>query len=49
MEAYNYGKPYGVGYYHKRNKDLVKYEDRVVELFVKTEKSPTEQNRLRIL
>ena len=24
MEAYNYGKPYNVGYYHKRNKDLVK-------------------------
>ena len=30
MEAYNYGKPYGVGYFHKRNKDLVKYSDRVV-------------------
>jgi hypothetical protein len=34
MEAYNYGKPYGVGYYHKRNKDLVKYSDKVVA-FVK--------------
>ena len=22
MEAYNYGKPYGVGYFHKRNKDF---------------------------
>ena len=30
MEAYNYGKPYNVGYYHKRNKDLVKYSDKVV-------------------
>ena len=30
MEAYNYGKPYGVGYYHKRNKDMVKYSDKVV-------------------
>ena len=30
MEAYNYGKPYGVGYFHKRNKDMVKYSDRVV-------------------
>ena len=34
MEAYNYGKPYAVGYYHKRNKDLVKYSDKVVA-FVK--------------
>jgi len=34
MEAYNYGKPYNVGYYHKRNKDLVKYSDKVVA-FVK--------------
>ena len=34
MEAYNYGKPYGVGYYHKRNKDMVKYSDKVVA-FVK--------------
>jgi len=30
MEAYNYGKEYNVGYYHKRNKDLVKYSDKVV-------------------
>ena len=30
LEAYNYGKPYNVGYYHKRNKDLVKYSDKVV-------------------
>lgn len=30
LEAYNYGKPYGVGYYHKRNKDLVNYSDKVV-------------------
>ena len=30
LEAYNYGKPYNVGYYHKRNKDLVNYSDKVV-------------------
>ena len=30
LEPYNYGKPYNVGYYHKRNKDLVKYSDKVV-------------------
>ena len=30
LEAYNYGKPYNVGYYHKRNKDLVKYSDKLV-------------------
>ena len=28
--ADKYGKPYNVGYYHKRNKDLVKYSDKVV-------------------
>ncbi len=34
MDAYNYGKEYNVGYYHKRNKDLVKYSDKIVA-FVK--------------
>ena len=33
MEAFNYGKPYNVGYYHKRNKDLVKYSDNHVTIF----------------
>ena len=30
LEAYKYGKPYNVGYYHRRNKDLVEYSNRVV-------------------
>ena len=34
MEAYNYGKPYAVGYYHKRNKYVGKDADKVVA-FVK--------------
>ena len=44
MEAYNYGKPYNVGYYHKRNKDLVKYSDKVVA-FCKEELSQMGQSQ----
>ena len=30
MESFRYGKPYNVGHYHRRNKDLVEYSDKVV-------------------
>ena len=30
LEAFKYGKPYSVGNYHRRNKDLVEYSDKVV-------------------
>ena len=30
QESYRYGKPYNVGHYHRRNKDLVEYSDKVV-------------------
>jgi len=29
-EPHHYGKPYNVGYYHKRNKELVEYVDKVI-------------------
>ena len=28
--SFRYGKPYNVGHYHRRNKDLVEYSDKVV-------------------
>ena len=30
LESFRYGKPYNVGNYHRRNKDLVEYSDKVV-------------------
>tara|TARA_X000001036_G_scaffold422173_1_gene444788 strand:+ start:210 stop:647 length:438 start_codon:yes stop_codon:yes gene_type:complete len=30
MESFRYGKQYNVGHYHRRNKDLVEYSDKVV-------------------
>ena len=29
-ESFRYGKPYNVGHYHRRNKDLIEYSDKVV-------------------
>ena len=30
FESFRYGKQYNVGHYHRRNKDLVEYSDKVV-------------------
>ena len=30
LESFRYGKQYNVGHYHRRNKDLVEYSDKVV-------------------
>ena len=30
LESFRYGKPYNVGNYHRRNKDLIEYSDKVV-------------------
>ena len=49
MEAYNYGKPYAVGYYHKRNKDLVKYSDKVVAFCKDGEITNGTKSAIRIL
>ncbi len=29
-ESFRFGKPYNVGHYHRRNKDLIEYSDKVV-------------------
>ena len=30
LESFRYGKQYNVGHYHRRNKDLIEYSDKVV-------------------
>ena len=30
LESFRYGKQYNVGHYHRRNKDLIEYSDKIV-------------------